>query len=257
MKNLRSLGLSATEQRVYLTLLDSGVTSVAELSQLANIKRTTLYSSLEELKQKGLVSEITNEKKKYFQAVSPRGLKKLIENKINELRVVEKIIPEMLEKYQSAKKLRKRNAVKTYKGVVSLPDLIGQVANSKTNIYFLGSIKGLQHYLGFDLLEKIYTRPRRHNLKITDYLITDWAVSTIQRFHEEAGMFSQTRFLPPDMEPRGCFVAFEDKLIVGQLFPKPTAMVFEDQTMVSLFKMAFGALWKDLEGKYIPPRQSQ
>ena len=131
-----------------------------------------------------------------------------------------------------------------------------QVANSKTDIYFLGSIKGLQHYLGFDLLEKIYTRTRRRNLKITDYFISDWAASTVRRFHEEKGMFSKTVFLPPDLDPKGCFVAFDDKLIVGQLFPDPSILLIEDSSMVMMFKMEFLSLWKTLEGKYVPPYQA-
>ena len=100
-------------------------------------------------------------------------------------------------------------------------------------------------------MEKIYTGPRRRNLKVDDYLISDWAASTIRRFHE--GMFSKIRFLPPEIEPKGCFVVYENKLIVGELFPKPSAFLIADQTMAEMFKIAFQSLWKDLENKYIPP----
>lgn len=255
MQNLKPLGISNKEQEVYIALLNTGITSAGELSTLTGVKRTTLYSCLELLKEKGLVTEITDRKKKYFQAVNPKGLKKVIENKVSELRKLEKDLPNLVNKYNSSKKVKPSS--KIYKGAMSIPNLVEEVANSKTDIYFLGSIKGLQHYLGFDLLEKIYTRPRRKNLKTTDYLVSDWAASTIKRFHEEGQVFSKIRFLPPNVEPKGCFVTFENKLIVGQLFPEPNAFVIEDPTMVAMFKMSFLSLWKDLEGKYIPAYQSQ
>ena len=250
MQGLKILGISKNEELVYTALL-SGAQSARDLFKSLGIKRTTLYLYLEQLKEKGLISEVTNQKKKFFQAVNPKGLKKIIETKVSELKKLEKDLPGLINKYNSSKKIK--TSAKVYKGVISIPDLIEQVVNSKSDIYFLGSIKGLQHYLGFGLLEKIYTRPRRKNLKITDYLISDWAESTIKRFYEEGETFSKIRFLPPTTNPKGCFVAFENKLIVGQLFPEPNAFVVEDPTMAAMFKMSFLSLWKDLEGKYIPP----
>lgn len=252
MKDLRTIGVSNKQQQIYITLLECGITSVTELSHLTKINRTTLYQNLKQLHEMGLVSEIVGENKKYFQAVNPQGLKKIIRDRMIELKKAEKSIPMFIEKYKFSKKGIKKSLIKTYKGTASLPGLIEEVAKSKTDIYFLGTIKGLQHTFGFDLMEKMYTGPRRRNLKIDDYLISDWAASTIRRFHE--GMFSKIRFLPPDIEPKGCFVVYENKLIVGQLYPKPSAYVIEDKTMVEMFRMAFQSLWEDLEGKYIPPK---
>jgi len=255
MNELRLIGLSQNEQRVYLALFNTGIVSVRELTEILNIKRTSLYLYLSELKEKGFVSEITDKKKKYFQAVNPSGLKKVVKTKIEELEKIEKSIPSLISQFKSSKSKKGRTNTKTYKGIISIPDLVQDVANSKTDIYFLGSIKSLQHYLGFDFLEKIYTRTRRRNLKITDYLISDWAASTIRRYHEEEERFSKIRFLPPSLNPKGCFVSFNNKLIVGQFFPEPNATVFEDLTMVELFKIAFLSLWEKLEGKHIPPQQ--
>lgn len=253
MKDLKVLGISGRQQQMYTILLGSGISSASELSFLTGINRTTLYSNLEELLKMGLISEVIEKKKKYYQAIHPRSIKKLIQYKIDELKKVEENLPRLIEQYKSLEKKSKVGSTKTVKGRAGIPELIEQVAKSKTDIYFLGSIKGLQHVFGYDLMEKVYTGPRRRNLKIDDYLISDWAESTIRRFHQ--GLFSKIRFLPPDVQPRGCFVAYENKLVVGQLYPEPHAYVIEDETMVQIFKMSFILLWKDLEGKYIPPEQ--
>lgn len=252
MKDLGTIGISENQQKIYTTLLESGISSAVELSFLTGINRTTLYPNLKQLHEIGLVSEVMEENRKYFQAVHPRSLKKIISDRINELKKVEKNIPRLTEKYLDSKKAIRKGSTKMFKGTASIPELIEKVAKSKTDIYFLGSIKGLQHTFGYDLMEKVYTGPRRRNLKINDYLISDWAESTIRRYHE--GMFSKIRFLPPDIEPKGCFVVYENKLIVGQFYPKPNAYVVEDQTMVEMFKLAFQSLWRELEGKHVPPK---
>ena len=65
MNNLAILGISEKEQLTYQTILQTGIVSARELSDILSIKRTTVYLYLEQLKQKGFVFEITNQKKKY------------------------------------------------------------------------------------------------------------------------------------------------------------------------------------------------
>lgn len=255
MLNLKALEISEKEQLIYTALLNNGILNARELSQLIDLNRSTTYLHLEQLTQKGLVTEITDQKKKYFQAVNPKGLKKVIGNKIDQLKKLETDLPELIKKYKSSSKKRTSTSSKVFKGITGIQDLVEEIANSNLDVYFLGSIKSLQQHLPFDFLEKIYTKPRRRNLKTTDYLISDWAASTIRRFHEERGLFSKIRFLPPDVEPKGCFVVFGNKLIVGQLNPGLNAVIIEEPTIASMFKLAFSTLWKDLDGKYIPPYQ--
>ena len=112
MKSLNTIGISEKEQQIYVVLLDSGITSVSELSLLTKVKRTTLYSNLEQLKKKGLVSEITSQNKKYFQALNPRGLKKVVKDRIGELKKLEKDIPKLLDKYKSAKKKTRKSSAR-------------------------------------------------------------------------------------------------------------------------------------------------
>src|SRR3989344_8136878 len=252
MNNLAILGISEKEQLTYQTILQTCIVNARELSDILSIKRTTVYLYLEQLKQKGFVFEITNQKKKYFQAVNPRGLKQVVKSKITELEKLEKDIPNLIQQFQTTKQPRKRSATKLYKGIVGMQELVEEGANAKGEVCFLGSIKALQNYLSFELLEKIYTQPRRRNMNI-DYLISDWAESTVRRFYEERQLFSKTRFLPPELEPKGAFVIFNNKLIVAQFFPEPHGIVIEEPTLISMFKLAFMSFWKDLEGKNLPP----
>jgi len=252
MNNLGILGLSDKEQLLYKALLNVGISSPQELSLLTELKRSTIYLYLEQLKQKGLVSELTNQKKKYFQAINPKSLKQLVRSKISELEKLEKALPSIIENLGKNKSKISAKG-KTYQGLAGVAALVLEIANSNEDIHLLGSIKGLHHYLNPDLLGKIYNKPRRRKMN-TDYLITDWASSTVKKYFEESGTFTKIRFLPPEIESKGVYIAFGSKLIVATYFPEPHAVVIEEPMLVDLFKLAFNALWKDLEGKNIPPR---
>lgn len=252
MDNLRLLGISEKEQVVYKTLSDVGIVSATELAKLTKVKRPTIYLYLENLKEAGLVSESINQKKKYFQAVNPKALNEIVKQKITELENLSKSIPSLVIELESARSKRGRSKGQLYRGVAGVRALVDEIANSQETVYLLGSIKGLHKYLGPDLLDKIYNKPRRRKMA-TDYLIADWASSTVKKFFEESGTFTKIRFLPPDIPPNGAFIAFGNKIIVAEYFPEPQAVMIEEPALVSIFKLAFSSLWKDLAGKNIPP----
>ena len=53
INTLKEFGLTSNESKTYLAALELGQTTVQELGKKAKIKRTTVYTTLEGLKQKG------------------------------------------------------------------------------------------------------------------------------------------------------------------------------------------------------------
>ena len=73
-KFLQDIGLDNKEIDIYLGLLQVDSSSVLELSKKTKILRTSIYSVLDSLIEKGLVSEIKKGKKSYFQAEPPERI---------------------------------------------------------------------------------------------------------------------------------------------------------------------------------------
>lgn len=254
MKELTFLGLSAKEQLVYMTLLESGIVSASELAKLTSQNRTLVYSYLEQLKQKGLILEIVHNNKKFFQATNPDFLLQITQNKMNQLKKFEKGLPKIIEQLKTKVKTEKsvgKIDKKIYYGLAGMRDLINEIVSTEGDLYFLGSTKNFHKYFSPEIADKIYTKPRRKKLR-TDYLITDWDDVEIKRFYQESGMFTKIRFLPASYEPNGGLVILNNKVIVVQYSPQPYATVVEDETLASLVKLAFTSLWESLEGKNIP-----
>lgn len=86
VSNLKNMGLSDKEARVYLAMLELGPSSVLEISARANINRPTTYVQIEGLKRLGLISSQTRGKKQLFQAESPENFQTIFEQEDSGLR---------------------------------------------------------------------------------------------------------------------------------------------------------------------------
>jgi sugar-specific transcriptional regulator TrmB len=91
-KILGKLGFSENESRVYLATLESGLASAQDIAKKAGIKRTTTYSVLSYLVEKGVVGKTKVKNKTRFVAEPPEKLLSLI----NELhRNIKTALPEL------------------------------------------------------------------------------------------------------------------------------------------------------------------
>ena len=97
---LESLGLTITESKVYLALLKRGSSPVGRLAKETGIHRRTVYDAIERLIEKGMISYITNNNKRLFEAVDPQRLSDLLKEKEDSL---SKLLPELIGLYKSNK----------------------------------------------------------------------------------------------------------------------------------------------------------
>lgn len=78
---LLKLGFSKGEAGTYLATLELGETTVARIAKKANLERTTVYSFLETLKKRGLISISKKGKRAIYTAENPKRLRSELEEK--------------------------------------------------------------------------------------------------------------------------------------------------------------------------------
>ena len=84
---LKKIGFSDKEAKVYLALLELGEAGVQTIAKKSAVNRATTYVVLEELKKQGIVSTVEKDKKTVFVADAPRALLRMFrtqERKIKE-----------------------------------------------------------------------------------------------------------------------------------------------------------------------------
>jgi sugar-specific transcriptional regulator TrmB len=94
---LKQLDLSDVEAKLYFTLLQTGPTSVRDLAQTIEIKRTTAYFYIDQLVEKGLIIKLVKNTKKLVAANDPESLTVLIEKKFKTAKSVQKSLPTILK----------------------------------------------------------------------------------------------------------------------------------------------------------------
>jgi sugar-specific transcriptional regulator TrmB len=109
-QQLKELGLTDNEVRIYLLLLKEGMLNPTEIAQKLGLHRGYVYDALERMQEKEVISVILKANKKHFQATSPENLIELLKFKLENF---EKIVPELI-KLENLKK--EETKVELHKG---------------------------------------------------------------------------------------------------------------------------------------------
>ncbi len=91
-EQLKELGLTDNEARIYLLLLKQGMMNPYEISQKLGLHRGYVYDALERMQEKEAISSILKDNKKYFQATSPENLVELLKLRLDNF---QKIVPDL------------------------------------------------------------------------------------------------------------------------------------------------------------------
>ena len=105
---LKEIGLTDSEIKVYLALLELGSSTTGPIVEKSGVASSKIYEVLEKLMQKGLASFVIASGTKHFEAASPRRVEDYIREKQRRLaeqaEQIKKIIPELELKMTIAEK---------------------------------------------------------------------------------------------------------------------------------------------------------
>lgn len=108
MSQLREIGLTEYEEKIYLTLLKEGSLTGGKVSSLSKVPHGRTYEVLQRLSKKGFVS-ILPIKPKIFKAIDPKiAIKELIEENIRNLQELVLTVPKELQKLTQTRIIKER-----------------------------------------------------------------------------------------------------------------------------------------------------
>lgn len=100
-ETLKNLGLNEKQISVYLTVLQQGKISPANVAKITRINRTTVYSVAKELAEKGYISEDLGGTNSYLVAVPPDDLKYVIQKEEKKLETKKTLLEAAIRDLQS------------------------------------------------------------------------------------------------------------------------------------------------------------
>jgi len=130
---LQNLGLAQNEARIYETLLKLGESSVGTISTDAKVHRRNVYDSLNRLIEKGLVFEIIQKNENRYQAVDPKKLSEVLQEKQKNL---DKVMPELEKLYQGTPH---KEEVYIYRGIEGFKNYMRDILRIGKDIHVIGA----------------------------------------------------------------------------------------------------------------------
>jgi sugar-specific transcriptional regulator TrmB len=150
---LKNIGLTDSETKVYLALLELGSTTKGPIVDKSGVASSKIYELLEKLIQKGLVSYVIKSGVKYFESAPPTRLLDYLKEKESNMKKqktqLEKLIPELQLKRSMAGIGSETIVYKGMKGAETSFDDILKSLKKGEEYYVLGISKFTPHFERF------------------------------------------------------------------------------------------------------------
>jgi len=237
---LKELGLTNHESQIYLSLVKLGESSAKDIIKITGYHRNIIYDNIERLIQKGLISFIYKDKKKYFRPTKANALIEMLDEKKNEIlkqkEKVKKLIKE-IEKLIKEKKPVLNASI--YYGIIGVKEVLFQVLKEKK--YFgIGISNASVDVLG-ELFWTNYIQKIKEN-KIKEYLLLNNDFNRNVPIHSPKKTY--IRYLPEQTELITEILIYGKNVAIIVYTNPPIATVIENKEAVKSFISYFNTLWK-------------
>jgi len=236
---LMQVGMTKNETEVYLCLLQSDEALAGEISKKTKISRTYIYDTIEKLMQKGLVSYVVRNGKRYYKAASPN---KVIDYLKDREAKVNLILPQLLALH---KPLTKKPIVEVYDGAEGMKNIYTIMFRLKPKEWqLLGSSGKAEEVVGHDFLDIMESR--RAKLKIRFKCLMNPTEQARNRGKELSKFpLTEIRYLTQEYVSPVSIYLFEDYIsLMLWMKEKPLAILIKDKDITNSFKEHFNLLWK-------------
>lgn len=248
-KELKTFGLSEKEIDVYLACL-AGKQTPSQIAQTTGLKRTSAYSHLDTLKEKGLIVTRAVARNRFITAVPPRDIfPHLIEREEQSVQTKKELLDSLvaaIEKKINNKKITTSD-ITIYESKQELFALMDLVIQENSNIFWIGSMEAVHATIGRENFYRRFTIPRL-NTTTQAYAITSRDIKNDVRFGKSLGAFRRYRVLDETKNIPAVFATVGEHVIVATVKgSKLRAVDIHDPVTASLFHLMFTALWDRLE----------
>jgi sugar-specific transcriptional regulator TrmB len=232
-EQLKELGLTDNEIRIYLLLLEYGMMNPYEISQKLGLHRGYVYVALERMQEKEVVNVILKENKKYYQATSPENLVELLKFKLESF---QKIVPD-LTKLMRLKKEETR--VELHKGKrvyrTLLKDMIASLKKNEE-----ACLIGIDEDVLITEVEPIYLKQYLNTIKsknIKEKII----IKTGAKKLENPNL--QYKELDEKYIGKTAQIIYNDKIAIFILGTPYYLIIIENKEVAETYRKQFNLLW--------------
>jgi sugar-specific transcriptional regulator TrmB len=240
IQQLRQIGLTNNEVKVYITCLQLGSSLASKIAEKSSIYRTVIYDILESLIEKGIISYFIKENRKYFHATSPDSLRKYLEEKERKIREQKESINSVIKQLKLIEQPKKEPYyIEVFSGKEGFKALLEDILKEGKDYKMIG-----YEALGTHLIEFYFAhwQKRRIKQKIKRRII---AKEKRKEEIERDKQLTEVRYLPNNYEiPTSTLIYGNKAILFLPLGDDFVAVRIESKKIVGSFNTYFELLWK-------------
>lgn len=238
--DLKSLGLSENETRVYLALMSSGKVRAADVIKQTGLHRNLVYQALDALGDRHLATKTTSGGVFHFQVTDPEHFR-------DQLREQELVASRVIDSLKERERLSDQE-ITVYEGEDAIRNYSMKIASELApggNIYVLGSGgRRFDAAMGEHGVKAYFSEimKRGGGIRSLVYQRQKYGEETTRRLVKMPNV--ELRTLPFDTTP-SANVVFTDVCVGFQIFEKPyTVIEVRNPHLVAAYKSYFNILWE-------------
>ena len=230
---LQEIGLSNTEAKVYLALLELGSALAGEITKKSEVNRTNVYDALERLIEKGLVTYVISANRKVFEPVSPDRLQKILKEKQEKL---DSQMAEIQLKYKTSKTKEEATIFKGKKGIKSIFE---GILKEKKDLFVYGAESRFADML--PAYQKAWNKERA-KLGIKVKMVYNEKVRK-RKIREKLKLLDM-KFLPKEYDFPSTIMVYGDKVVTIVWTEMPFGFMIRSKDAAKSNMHFFDILWK-------------
>jgi len=231
-KLLQEIGLTSVEIDVYLAIIDLGSCLAGEITRKTSVHRRTVYDAIERLIEKGLISYIKTNNRKYFEAYNPKKLLEILKEKEE---LLKDTIPELEKRFNFSKE---KKETLFFRGKQALKTIFDDQISEEKEVLVLASTVEIKNILEY-YFPKFNLQRKEKNIKLkmlfSENLREKQLVKRIP--------LAEIRFLLREYDSNVSTNIYGDKISIVVWSEIPTATLIKEKAIANSYRNYFEILW--------------
>lgn len=245
LADLKKIGLTEGEIKLYSALLDLGETTRTELAKKSGISPSKIYDVANRLLEKGIISSVKKNGIIHFSAANPEKIRDFIQSKEQEIekekKLIDEILPILVGKYTRTEEETDIEVFYGWEGMkTAFDDVVKSLEKGEFN-YIMGASKGYNSEQADIFFNQYYLKKRKKGFG-TKIIFNEELRENKQRTSIFKEKPNQIKFLHQDTFTE--INTYKDKVLVIMLLQRPIIIKIKNKEAADSFKKFFDSIWK-------------
>ena len=221
-------------------MLIRGSSTIGSIIKESKVSNSKVYDILDRLNKKGLVGVSIINNKKSFEAKSPSRIKEIIEQKEQEIKEVEDLLPSLEKSYNDAEPIQEAEILQGNKGIKTFTEMILDKLEKGDTFYILGPQKESIETLGA-YFQEWHKRRIKKGIRCKILFNQDLKERAEKR---KKTPLTEVKLLPKNIETPALVDIGKDYVATILFGERPLCILIKNKKIAESYINYFELLWK-------------